>query len=130
MSDRSYDPAGPTRQAESFRAGLDDLVIVPLVAVAFVVWRVVRRIFFILVDIIDFLFPILLQVMRFPLFTLRIIGDGLAALLKLIVRILPVGGDRRAGGGAARARRTTMPQARKIRGKARSMPASRIRARR
>ena len=68
----------------------------PLVVVAFAVWRILRRMFFILIDIIDFLFPILLQVMRFPLFTLRILGDGLAALLKGIVRFLPVGGDRRA----------------------------------
>jgi hypothetical protein len=94
MTDRSNDPTGPAGP-ESFRAGVDDIVIVPLVVVAFAVWRTLRRIFFILIDIIDFLFPILLQVMRFPLFTLRIIGDGLAALLKFIIRFLPVG-DRRA----------------------------------
>lgn len=96
MTDRSNDPAAPAGQTESFRPGIDDLVIVPLVVVAFAVWRILRRIFFILIDIIDFLFPILLQVMRFPLFTLRILGDGIAALLKGIVRFLPVGGDRRA----------------------------------
>ena len=72
------------------------MVIVPLVVVAFAIWRILRRTFFILVDLVDFLFPILLQVMRFPLFTLRILGDGIAALLKGIVRFLPVGGDRRA----------------------------------
>lgn len=96
MTDRSNDPAAPAGGLEGFRAGVDDLVIVPLVAVAFAVWRVLRRVFFILIDIIDFLFPILLQVMRFPLFTLRILGDGIAALLKGIVRFLPVGGERRA----------------------------------
>jgi hypothetical protein len=96
MTERSNDPAGPSGGPESYRAGVDDLVIVPLVVVTFAIWRILRRIFFILVDIIDFLFPIVLQVMRFPLFTLRIIGDGLAALLKGIVRFLPVGGDRRA----------------------------------
>ena len=79
-----------------FRVRLDDIVIVPLVAIAFIIWRILRRTFFILVDLVDFLFPILLQLMRFPLFTLRIIGDGLAALLKGIVRFLPIGGDRRA----------------------------------
>lgn len=79
-----------------FRVGPADVVIVPLVVVAFVVWRILRRTFFILVDLVDFLFPILLQVMRFPLFTLRIVGDGLAALLKGIVRLLPIGGARRA----------------------------------
>jgi hypothetical protein len=79
-----------------FRVGVDDLVIVPLVVVAFTVWRVLRRTFFILIDIVDFTFPILLQLMRFPLFTLRIAGDGIAALLKGVVRFLPVGGERRA----------------------------------
>ena len=83
-------------QTDDFSVGIDDIVIVPLVAVTFAVWRVLRRTFFILIDIVDFLFPILLQVMRFPLFTLRILGDGIAALLKIIVRFLPVGGDRRA----------------------------------
>ena len=87
-------PAG--RADEGFRVGVDDVVIVPLVAVAFAIWQILRRIFFLLVDLVDFLFPILLQVMRFPLFTLRILGDGIAALLKGVVRFLPVGGDRRA----------------------------------
>jgi hypothetical protein len=96
MTDRSNDPAGQAGGPEGFRAGVDDVLIVPLVAVAFAIWRVLRRTFFILIDIVDFLFPILLQVMRFPLFTLRILGDGIAALLKGIVRFLPVGGDRRA----------------------------------
>jgi hypothetical protein len=87
-------PAGRTEAG--FRVSVDDLVIVPLVAVAFAVWRVLRRAFFILIDIVDFTFPILLQLMRFPLFTLRIAGDGIAALLKGVVRLLPVGGERRA----------------------------------
>jgi len=86
-------PAG--RTDEGFRVGVDDMAIVPLVVVAFAIWRILRRIFFILIDLVDFLFPILLQVMRFPLFTLRILGDGIAALLKGVVRFLPVGGDRR-----------------------------------
>jgi len=90
----SDDRAG--RTDEDFRVGVEDLLIVPLVAVAFGVWKLLRGAFFLLIDIIDFLFPILLQVMRFPLFTLRIAGDGIAALLKGIVRILPVGGTRRA----------------------------------
>ena len=95
MSSQDRDRSGQ-EAAGSFRFGIDDLVILPIVTVAFAIWRLLRRIFFILVDIVDFVFTILLQVMRFPLFTLRIIGDGLAALLKGIVRILPVGSERRA----------------------------------
>ena len=84
------------RSADDFRVGVDDIVIVPLVAVRSPSGASCGALFFILIDIVDFLFPILLQVMRFPLFTLRILGDGIAALLKGIVRFLPVGGDRRA----------------------------------
>jgi hypothetical protein len=56
----------------------------------------VRSAWTVLKHIIDFLFPILLQLMRFPLFTLRILGDGIVALLRGIARILPIGGERRA----------------------------------
>jgi hypothetical protein len=84
-----------SRAGAGFSAGIDDLVIVPLVAIAFAIWRMLRRMFFILIDIVDVVFPILLQVMRFPLFTLRILGDGIAALFKGIIRFLPVGGARR-----------------------------------
>jgi len=96
MTDRSNDPAAPAGVPEAFRPGIDDLVIVPLVAVAFTVWRILRRIFFILIDIIDFLFPILLQVMRFPLFTLRILGDGDASV-ETVDRIMRSAGNFRMG---------------------------------
>jgi hypothetical protein len=58
--------------------------------------QVLRGLVNLLIWILDFLFPILLQVFRFPLFTLRMIGDALAALLKGVVRFLPMSGDRRA----------------------------------
>lgn len=82
--------------SERFRFGNEDLVILPMVAIALIVKMVVRSAWTALKHIIDFLFPILLQLMRFPLFTLRILGDGIAALLRGIARILPIGGERRA----------------------------------
>ena len=82
--------------SERFRVGTDDVVILPMVAIALIVKTVVRSAWRFLKHIIDFLFPILLQLMRFPLFTLRILGDGIAALLRGITRILPIGGERRA----------------------------------
>jgi hypothetical protein len=81
----------PGPPPEQFRLGLEDVVILPLVAVAFIVKVVLRALLTILIDIIDWLFPILLQVMRFPLFTIRIIGDGVAAVLKGVGRFLPIG---------------------------------------
>lgn len=88
------DASGTT--SERFPAGIEDVVILPMVAVALSVKKVLRSAWTILKHIIDFLFPILLQLMRFPLFTLRIVGDGIVALMKGIARILPVGGERRA----------------------------------
>lgn len=79
----------------SFGVGVEDIVILPLVAIAVIVKVVLRALLTILIDIIDWLFPILLQVMRFPLFTIRIIGDGIAALLKGVMRFLPIGNMRR-----------------------------------
>jgi hypothetical protein len=79
----------------SFGVGVEDIVILPLVAIAVIVKVVLRALLTILIDIIDWLFPILLQVMRFPLFTIRIIGDGIAALLKGVMRFLPIGDMRR-----------------------------------
>ena len=79
----------------SFGVGVEDIVILPLVAIAVIVKVVLRALLTILIDIIDWLFPILLQVMRFPLFTIRIIGDGIAALSKGVMRFLPIGNMRR-----------------------------------
>jgi hypothetical protein len=79
----------------SFHVGVEDIVILPLVAVAVVVKVLLRALLTILIEIIDWLFPILLQVMRFPLFTIRILGDGIAALLKGVMRFLPIGDVRR-----------------------------------
>jgi hypothetical protein len=97
--DQTFQPKesnrSPAGAQQRFGWGIDDIVIIPLAAMAFVTWRALRRVLIILIDIIDFLFPILLQVMRFPLFTLRIVGDGLAVLLKGVVRFLPVGNIRR-----------------------------------
>lgn len=82
--------------SELFPAGTEDVVILPMVAITLVVEAVARSAWTALKHIVDFLFPILLQLMRFPLFTLRILGDGIAALLRGISRILPIGGQRRA----------------------------------
>jgi hypothetical protein len=88
--------ATPAAAPEHFSLGIEDIVIVPLAVVALAIKKILKAIFSFLVNLIDFLFPIILQIIRFPLFTLRILGDGIAALAKGIVRILPVGGTRRA----------------------------------
>jgi hypothetical protein len=88
------DPASAS-PPEHFPAGIEDVVIVPLVVLAVAVKWVLRAILRFLIRLIDWLFPILLQLMRFPLFTLRILGDGIAAISKAVVGILPVGSTKR-----------------------------------
>jgi hypothetical protein len=75
--------------------GIEDAIILPLVLIAVAAKNLFQATLPILIHILDYAFPILLQLVRFPLFTVRIIGDGVRALLKWIVGCLPVSGTTR-----------------------------------
>jgi hypothetical protein len=92
LHDPSHPPATEHRR---YDAGVEDLIILPLAALAVAVRRLGRATLSALVHILDWVFPILLQVARFPLFTARMIGDGVTAVLKGVVRFLPVSGTAR-----------------------------------
>jgi hypothetical protein len=85
----------PATAQTTIYAGLEDLIILPLAAVAVAARRLGRDVLLALVHLLDWAFPLLLQVARFPLFTVRIIGDGVAAALMGIVGLLPVSGTAR-----------------------------------
>lgn len=86
MSDESR-PAGTKRR---YPGAADDALILPLAAVGVAVKILLRWAWQLLVHIIDFIFPILLQIVRFLMFTVRIIGDGFSALLRFIIKFLPL----------------------------------------
>ena len=91
-----HDPSHPPATAQScYDAGVEDLIILPLVALAVAARRLGRAALSALIHILDWAFPILLQVARFPLFTARLIGDGVTAMLKGVVRFLPMSGTAR-----------------------------------
>ena len=96
MSSDDRSQATETTTPVRYSAGIDDIIIIPLVLIALALKKLWNALISLLINIMDWLFPILLQIMRFPLFTLRILGDACAALLRGIVSILPVGGDKRA----------------------------------
>jgi len=75
--------------------GIEDLVLVPLAFVASLARRLFRAAFSILIHALDYAFPIFLQLARFPLFTARIIGDGVALLLRAAIALVPVSGAMR-----------------------------------
>lgn len=75
---------------ERFGVNVDDAVILPLVLMALSVRKLLRAALTLLINIIDYAFPIILGLVRFPLFTLRILGDSVVAILKFAVYYLPV----------------------------------------
>ena len=66
----------PATAPARFAAGIEDVIILPLVVIAAGARKLLRLALSALIHILDWLFPILLELARFPLFTLRIIGDG------------------------------------------------------
>jgi hypothetical protein len=80
----------PAMTQGRYGAGVEDLIIVPLALMALAGKNLLLTILSVLTHIVDYTFPILLQLMRIPLVTTRIIGDRLVVALKFIVRYLPV----------------------------------------
>jgi hypothetical protein len=99
MSNRAESP-----EATAFNTGPDDALIIPLALAAFTIKTTARKLLHALAWIFDYAFPVLLQVFRFPLFTLRIAGDGLVTLLRWILEFLPMSSVRRETWRAAIAR--------------------------
>ena len=73
-----------------FGAGIEDVIILPLVLLALGAKKLFQAALSILIHILDYAFPVLLQLVRVPLFAARIAGDGATALLKGLVGCLPV----------------------------------------
>jgi hypothetical protein len=76
-------------------AGVEDLIIVPSVVIALAISKLLKAMLSILIYILDYAFSILLQLVRIPLLTARLIGDGMELLLEGVVRCLPVSSARR-----------------------------------
>jgi hypothetical protein len=81
--------------ARRFGPGVSDALILPLVTIGVAAKTLLRWAWRILVHIIDYAFPIFLQVARFVLFTFRILGDGVSALLRFVIKLLPLPGGRK-----------------------------------
>ncbi len=85
-----HDEQEPAETRRRFGRGIDDAIILPLAVIGVVAKTLLRWAWSLLVHIVDYAFPILLQVARFLLFTFRIIGDGVAALLRFVIKYLPL----------------------------------------
>jgi hypothetical protein len=90
------EPGGDRPAAAQSRpsAGIDDVIVVPLVLIVLAARTLLHVVLATLIHILDYAFPILLQLIRFPLFTMRIIGDGAVLGLNGLVGWLPVPGTK------------------------------------
>ena len=86
----------PSRTEDGrFRAGLDDVIIIPLVSVALAANKILRLIFLILMRLLDYAFPLAMQLVWLPLFAANVLGNSLVAIINGALRVLPLSKTKR-----------------------------------
>ncbi len=85
-----HDESRPAQPERHYAGAVDDIVILPLAALGIAGKILLRWAWQLLVHVVDFIFPILMQILRFLMFTVRIVGDGISALLRFIIKFLPL----------------------------------------
>jgi hypothetical protein len=78
-----------------FRAGLDDVIIIPLVFVTLAANKILRFIFLILMRLLDYAFPLAMQLVWLPLFAANVLGNSLVAIINGALRVLPLSNTKR-----------------------------------
>jgi hypothetical protein len=77
-------------EGDRFAAALDDVIIVPLVIVALAVIKILRFILLMLVRLLDYAFPLVIQLVHPLLFAARVLGNGIVAIISGALRLLPI----------------------------------------
>jgi hypothetical protein len=86
----------PSRTEDGrFRAGLDDVIIIPLVFVTLAANKILRFIFLILMRLLDYAFPLAMQLVWLPLFAANVLGNSLVAIINEALRVLPLSKTKR-----------------------------------
>jgi hypothetical protein len=91
-SDEGFDNVSVDISAkrQEFGIGLEDALLFPLVVLLIGIRLIGKVLLTALINVFDFAFPLIIQLVRFPLFTARILGDGAIATLNFTVRVLPL----------------------------------------
>jgi hypothetical protein len=72
-----------------FRGALDDVIIIPLVFVALAANKSLRFILSILMRLLDYAFPLAMQIIWLPLFAVRVLGNVIVTVINGALRFLP-----------------------------------------
>ena len=86
----------PARSEESrFRGALDDVIIIPLVFVTLAANKILYLILLMLMRLLDYAFPLALQLVWLPLFVARIFGNIVVIVMKGTLHFLPLSDNKR-----------------------------------
>ena len=78
-----------------FRGALDDVIIIPLVFVVLAANKILRFILSILMRLLDYAFPLAMQVVWLPLFAVRVLGNVIVTVINGALRFLPLSETKR-----------------------------------
>ena len=78
-----------------FRGALDDVIIIPLVFVALVANKTLRFILSLLRRLLDYAFPLAMQIVWLPLFAARVLGNAIVTVTNGALRFLPLSETKR-----------------------------------
>ncbi|WP_249152912.1 hypothetical protein [Bradyrhizobium sp. AUGA SZCCT0240] len=78
-----------------FSGALDDVIIIPIVSVALAANKILRFILSILMRLLDYAFPLAMQVVWLPLFAVRVLGNVIVTVINGALHFLPVSETKR-----------------------------------
>src|ERR1700687_240484 len=73
-----------------FRGSLDDVIIIPLVLVTLAANKILRSILSILMRLLDFAFPLAMQIVWLPLIAAGVLGNVIVTAISGALRLLPL----------------------------------------
>ena len=83
-----HDPAWA--EESRFSGSLDDVIIIPLVCITLVANRILRFIVSILIRLLDYAFPLALEIVWLPLFAAKVLGKVVVTVIDGVLRFLPL----------------------------------------
>jgi hypothetical protein len=86
--DHNHNPAWT--EESHFRGALDDLIIIPLVLATLAANKILRFILSILMRLLDYAFPLAMQLVWAPLFAARVLGNVIVTVINGALRLLPL----------------------------------------
>ena len=78
-----------------FRGAFDDVVIIPLVLITLAANKIVRFILSILIRLLDYAFPLAMQIVWLPLFAAKVLGNVITTVISDALRFLPLSDTKR-----------------------------------